>query len=168
MSRKIPYIVENGVGEFMGKRDLKREIRQGDMNRWGWSARAVFKYALLQLPGVALIVLLLIMVRRWVDIPAWSFWGIIALWVAKDVVLFPFVWRAYEWGRPEDANPMIGTRGIAKDDLSPSGHVTVRGELWHAEVMGGAQPIDKGEVVRVRGVRGLTLIVEHENRGDRP
>ena len=133
------------------------------MNRRGWSARVVVRYALLQVAEVALLVLALIVVQRWVDLPAWFGWGLVALWVAKDVILFPFVWRAYDWDRPGATNSMVGTQGIAEERLAPSGYVRVRGELWQAEVMGDGPPLDRGEAVRVRGICGLTLLIEPDN-----
>lgn len=130
------------------------------MKSRAWSARVLLKYSLLQLPGVALLLVILVFVQRWVDIPPWAQWCIVGLWVAKDVILFPFVWRSYAWGRPEDKNPMLGAQAVAKDRLAPSGYVQVRGEIWWAEVVKGSPPVDQGEMVRVRDVRGLTLIVE--------
>ncbi|NVM27021.1 MAG: hypothetical protein HWN70_14040, partial [Desulfobacterales bacterium] len=56
------------------------------MNGRGWSARVVVRYALLQVPALALLVVLLIAVQRWVDLPAWFRGGRVALWVAKDVI----------------------------------------------------------------------------------
>ncbi len=129
-----------------------------------WSGRVVLRYALLQVPGVVLLILIFILVRRWIDIPPWLFWVILALWVAKDVILFPFVWRAYDWGSSTDGNSMAGERGIAKDRLAPSGYVQVRGELWKAEVMEGDPPIERGEAVKVRGIRGLTLLVKPHDK----
>ncbi|MEE9613018.1 MAG: NfeD family protein [Desulfatiglandales bacterium] len=129
-----------------------------------WSGRVVLRYALLQVPGVVLLILIFILARRWIDISPWLFWVILALWVTKDVILFPFVWRAYDWDRPKEGNSMVGERGIAKDRLSPSGYVQVRGELWKVEVMEGGHPIERGEVVRVRGIRGLTLLVKPDDK----
>lgn len=136
---------------------------QRGMNERSWSTRVVVRYALLQVPAAVLLVLILILVRRWVEIPAWSVWGLVALWVAKDVALFPFVWRSYTRDRPGESNSMVGVRGIAKDRLDPSGYVRVRGELWQAEVMRGGPPISSGEGVKVRGTRGLTLLVQPDN-----
>ena len=133
------------------------------MNNRRSSARILVRYTLLQLPGLALLILILILVQQWVDLPVWIVWGSIVVWVAKDAILYPFVWRAYDQDRPQGANTMVGVRGIAKDRLAPSGYVHIRGELWNAEVMEGNPPIEKGEDVRVRGVRGLTLIVEPGN-----
>ncbi len=128
------------------------------------SGRILLKYTLLQLPGIAILVLFLMLVRQWVEIPSWLMWGLVGLWVAKDVLLYPFVWRSYDWGYREEDNPMIGLRGIAKDRLDPSGYVLVRGELWKARVNKDGLTIEKGENVLVRGVRRLSLLVEPEDK----
>lgn len=120
--------------------------------------RAARKYLILQLPGVVLLVIALILIRRWVDLPAWLFWGLIVMWVGKDVVMFPFVRKAYE--PQDDANPMIGSLGVVEKRLSPSGFVRIRGELWKAHVPDGSMPIDRGETIRVSAIEGMTLVVE--------
>ena len=130
------------------------------MTQQRWTTRTVIKYVLLQLPGLALLIATLILARRWVDVPAWLFWGIIAIWMAKDAVLFPLTWRAYDSSRTTHVHSMIGERGTAKDTLSPEGYVWVRGALWKAEVAEGCPPIQDGEEIRVGGTRGLTLLVE--------
>jgi membrane protein implicated in regulation of membrane protease activity len=133
------------------------------LKKRGWSGLILVRYALLQLPAIALLVLALIFVQRWVTIPAWVFWGSITLWIAKDVILFPFVWRAYDWNHSGSENSLVGKTGIVQDRLTPSGYIRVRGELWQAEVVGGSPPIDKEEKVRVQGMRGLTLLVQPDN-----
>lgn len=139
------------------------------MKKQKWSTPILVRYWLLQLPGLALLVFILIFVKRWVDLPAWIFWGSVAIWVVKDAILYPFVWRAYDWDRPEGANSMVGARGIAKERLAPSGYVQVRGELWKAELMEGSPAIEEGEGVRVEETRGLTLLVQpsQEESGNR-
>ena len=129
------------------------------MNKKKWSSRILIRYWLLQLPALALLVLILIFAQRWVDLPAWIFWGALAIWVVKDAVLYPFVWRAYDWDRSDDSNAMVGARGTAKEPLTPSGYVQVRGELWKAELADGCQPVEEGDLVQVQKIRGLTLIV---------
>ena len=133
------------------------------MSKRGGSARVVVRYALLQLPGAILLVLFLVLVRRWFDIPSWLVWGFVALWVTKDVILFSFVWRSYDRDWPGDKNRMLGAHGIARDRLAPSGYILVHGELWQAEVTEGIAPIERGEGMFVRGTRGLTLIVQPED-----
>jgi membrane protein implicated in regulation of membrane protease activity len=60
---------------------------------------------------------------------------------------------------------MIGRRGIAEEQLSPTGYIRVKDELWKAEVIGG-RAAEKGETVRTHGIRGLILLVEHEGDGN--
>jgi len=124
------------------------------------SRRVVIKYTLLQLPALVFLALILYLIRLWVQMPAWLIWGMVGLWVVKDVILFPFVWRSYDQDRLGDANSMVGLHGVAKDRLAPSGYVEVHGEMWQAEVMEGAPPVQSRESIRVRGIRGLTLIVQ--------
>jgi membrane protein implicated in regulation of membrane protease activity len=111
---------------------------------------------LLQLPGLLALIFLLKLIQRWFAIPEWLFWTSIAIWVVKDAILFPFVWRAYYSGRPEDEK-MRGARGIAKERLAPSGYVFVRGELWKAVLMKGSPPIEEGEGVLVHAKEGSHL-----------
>jgi membrane protein implicated in regulation of membrane protease activity len=136
------------------------------MNRQAWSARIILRYVLYQLPALVILIIILIFVRRWVDLPAWLAWSIVALWVAKDVVLYPFTWHAYDRSRPRsDLTRMLGAKGIAEDRLAPSGFVRVRGELWQAEIEAGRPPVERGEAVRIRDIQGLKLLVEPEDQG---
>ena len=149
----------------MGERaiiSLRRKYTkfQSAMNKKKWSSRILLRYWLLQLPALALLVLILMFAQRWVDLPAWIFWGSLAVWVVKDAVLYPFVWRAYDWERSEGSNSMVGAKGIAKERLAPSGYVQVRGELWKAELAEGYPSVQEKDPVLVREIRGLTLIVE--------
>ena len=134
------------------------------MDRRACSSRIVVRYTLLQLPAIVLLILMLIFVQRWVSLPAWFIWGLIAFWIAKDVVLFPLTWHAYDRSHKGYANSMIGLQGIAENTLAPSGYIHVRGELWQAEVAQNSGPIEKGESVRIYGNRGLTLLVHHDNK----
>lgn len=95
------------------------------------------------------------------SIYSWVVWGFIIIWVVKDAILFPFVRRAYDWDRPQGANSMVAARGIAKERLTPSGYVQIRGELWKAALMEGSSPLEKGERVRDEGAFGLRLAVVH-------
>lgn len=128
--------------------------------RQDWAARLVLRYTFLQIPALALIVISLIVIQQWVELPAWFTWGLIIIWIIKDVALFPLTWRAYDWDHAGEANSMIGRQGIVQEQLSPIGSVRVHGELWRARQIEEGPPIDKGEVVQVREIRGLTLFVE--------
>lgn len=130
------------------------------MERKGWSARVVLRYAILQIPFTALVIAVLLLVRKWVDLPTWFIYGLVAFLVIKDIAMFPLVWRAYDPDHPTLTNTMEGARGIAINDLHPSGHVEIGAERWRAEVIEGSPPIRRGQRVRVHGIRGLTLLVQ--------
>jgi membrane-bound serine protease (ClpP class) len=55
------------------------------------------------------------------------------------------------------ADALVGNIGTAQEQLTPRGQILVHGELWFAE---SATPVAAGEHVRVRSVRGMTLLVE--------
>ena len=136
--------------------------REPQSNKPQWTPKILLRYALLQLPSQALVVLALVVVRRWLELPPWFFWTCIACWILKDVILFPLVWRAYDWDSAARRDTMVGLRGTAVEQIAPSGYVRVRGELWRAEAVGDRLPIQAGELVTVRGSRGLTLLVATE------
>ena len=118
------------------------------------------RYILLNIPGLAAVILILIIIQHWVVLPLWLFWGFIGFWVVKDAALFPFVWRAYDWEGPGRSRSMIGERGIAKERLAPAGYVQVRGELWRAVKIDDGPPIEMGQSVKIVKMDGLTLFVE--------
>ncbi len=118
------------------------------------------RYILLNIPGLAAVILILIIIQHWVVLPVWLFWSIIVFWVVKDALLFPFVWRAYDWERPGQSRSMVGERGIAKERLAPAGYVQVHGELWRAVVIDDGPAIEMGQSVKIVKMDGLTLFVE--------
>ncbi len=130
------------------------------MSHRRWSPPTLAKYALFQLPGIAVLTVLLLMLQKWLDLADWMVWGLVGLWVSKDAAIYPFVWEAYEFRPAEDENPMIGETAVAKEPIAPSGYVHVRGELWRAELTQGSPPVDKGQRVTIRAVHGLVLLVE--------
>ena len=130
-----------------------------------WSFKVIVRYSLLQLPEIVLVICLLFFIRRWVELPLWLICFISLVWVVKDIILFFFTWRAYDWDQKET---MIGMNGIVLDRLDPTGYIMVRGEKWRAKVMGMKTPIEKGQKVQVRGRQGLTLHIKpvYEQKGD--
>ncbi|ABF41530.1 Nodulation efficiency protein NfeD [Candidatus Koribacter versatilis Ellin345] len=52
---------------------------------------------------------------------------------------------------------LLGQTGVARSPLSPTGKVTVMGEIWDAASL---VPVAAGEPVVIRGIDGLTLRVE--------
>ena len=129
-----------------------------------WARPVVLRYWLFQVPGTALLAIVLLVLRGWLNIPLWLIGVIIGLSIIKDVLLFPLVRHAYD---VSDAGPaLIGDSGKAVEPLSPRGYVRVQGELWRAELVQGTRPIATGGTVRVRGIRGMTLLVEPEEKGN--
>ena len=121
--------------------------------------RIYWRYLLLMIPGVVILVLVLMIVENWVAMPAWLFWSVIFLWLAKEIIIFPFVWHAHDPNRPGLSRTMIGARGTVKERLDPAGYIQVAGELWKAEHLDIAQPVEKEERVRVVKMEGLKLFV---------
>ena len=126
-----------------------------------------FRYILLNIPEFAAMILIVIVIQYWVVIPVWLLWSIIGFWIVKDVVLFPFIWRAYDWDRAGKSRSMIGERGVAKGKLAPAGYIQIHGELWRAEKIGEGPPIEEEQPVRVKKMEGLTLFVVPDSTEDR-
>jgi membrane protein implicated in regulation of membrane protease activity len=124
--------------------------------RW-W---VIGKYTLFQVPELLAVAVLAWYARGWVGLPDWAAAGVVALWIAKDVALFPFLRRAYEPTSRGGVLDLVGAVGRAESALASAGWVRVGAELWQAELAEGATPLEAGARVRVRAVRGLTLLVE--------
>ena len=122
--------------------------------------KVVIRYLLLNIPGVALLVAILFLVRSRIHLPGWFIALVTGIWVIKDVVLFPLVWRSYDWDNPGISVDMVGLTGIVKEPLSPVGRVQIKGELWKAEIIGSdREDIERGARVRVVERSGLVLYV---------
>jgi membrane protein implicated in regulation of membrane protease activity len=128
------------------------------------SARVVLKYSLFQLPSLCVFILALLFLRRWMDIPSWVILLLAAVWAGKDAVMYPRVWRAYDDSSRDHMLSLVGRPGTAKERLSPSGYVSVNGELWKAEAEQRGDLIEKGAGIRVTGLRGMKLIVKADGR----
>jgi len=122
--------------------------------------RVVLRYVLMNLPGTAALVLVLGLTRHWLGIPAWLAVLIVCLWVVKEIVVFPFVWKSYDTDRPGISGVLTGAQGVVLEPLAPRGRVQVKGENWKAECAGGQNILEKGARVRVVSREGLTLYVE--------
>ena len=127
------------------------------------SFRVVLKYALLNLPGLMLGLGILMFLQKWLELPHWALWVIGALWILKETLIFPFMWRSYDSGSGRNTYQMLGMPGIVEKRLAPSGYIRIRGELWQAETGKNDSPAEVGETVMVRDRRGLTLVVERSD-----
>jgi membrane-bound serine protease (ClpP class) len=87
-------------------------------------------------------------------------WGIAAVVVGGALDLVEtglFLWWSKRRRATVGAEALVGKVGVASTDLWPEGQVKVAGEIWRARCAGGC---DTGTRVVVRGLDGLTLIVE--------
>jgi membrane protein implicated in regulation of membrane protease activity len=117
------------------------------------------KYAFFQVPGWVGAAIVLMVLVEWFHLPPWMALGLFALWVIKDIALYPIVRTAYESDVKTGVEQLVGEKGVAQDRLDPRGMVRVRGELWRAEAEPEGQRIEPNTKIRVTAARGLTLIV---------
>lgn len=133
------------------------------MVKRGWSRHAVGKYTALQVPAAVLAGIVLWMLWRYDLLPAWLAWSLFCLWIAKDVVLFFYLWPAYEPGGDAGVFSPVGLSGIAVGDMHEENlRVRVRGEIWRARPEPGRGSIRSGQSVLVVDRQGLLLIVRPE------
>jgi len=123
------------------------------------AGRPLLRYTLFQIPGLAGLAVLLVLSVRFLGLSEMLAYLVFGLWLIKDVALYPFVRIAYGAGGSGGTEDLIGSVGVAKSDLSPRGYVQIGAESWQAETSA-QQPIRQGASVRVRAVRGLTVLVE--------
>lgn len=122
--------------------------------------RLALRYLLLNLPGTLAFALVLGAAHHWLGMPKWLFILVVCLWILKELVVFPFVWKSYDPSRPGVSGVLVGARGVVVEPLKPTGRVRVSGENWKAERVNGQGILAKGTHVRVVGRDGLTLFVE--------
>ena len=130
------------------------------------SFKIVLKYAMLQIPSLIFLILVIIILRQWFDIQTYLAVGFIGLWVAKDIILFPFLWKYYDADQLSDRFAMVNSTGLAISRLEPEGYVQIRGERWLARTAETEKPIERGKYIRVKNIEGLKLIVEPLREGN--
>ncbi len=121
--------------------------------------RVLIKYILLQIPSLLILLIVLYLLQKSFNISAAAILIIVLLWIIKDLIMFPFVWRSYDTNPHRTVHSMVGKKGIARERLDPSGYVLIGNELWNAEVAEGYTTIEEGNPVTVIDIAGLTLIV---------
>jgi membrane-bound ClpP family serine protease len=122
--------------------------------------RTLFRYTLFQIPGVVLVGALLTFAVQFEWLGRLGAIVLCALWLLKDVALYPLLRDAYEGSDgASDAMRWRGRQGRAREDLDPAGYVMVSGELWRAEAIESDAPIRAGERISVEEVSGSTLRV---------
>jgi membrane protein implicated in regulation of membrane protease activity len=94
--------------------------------------------------------------------------GLVAIVVAKDLLMYPWMRVAYSPTRLHGPESLVARLAQVEFALDPAGHVRVGPELWRARCEPFDGPIERGEVVIVREVRGLELVVDRSRDGDTP
>jgi membrane protein implicated in regulation of membrane protease activity len=122
------------------------------------------RYLLAQAPGWILVALVVFLGVAALDLPRWVAGLALALFVAKDLALYPTMRVIF---RPADDRGLLGATGRAVEPLAPTGYVLVQGERWRATLRGGGA-LEAGAAVRVVGAQGLTLLVEPAEGGVGP
>lgn len=116
------------------------------------------KYLLFQIPGWIITAIALLMLLHWKFIPKWLAVLCFVAWLLKDLLLYPFLRRAYEPGVTGSAR-LVGSRGVAEGDLAPTGYIRVRGELWRAVVSPADNVIRSGTEVEVVSADRMEVFV---------
>lgn len=127
-----------------------------------FSSKVIVKYALIHVAELVAVVCALLLARHFLGIAMWLFATILALWILKDAVLFPRVWRAYAVHDNRPTSKLVGLEATVLRSLDPVGYVRVVGELWRAEIKDPSHPASRGDKTRVVDIRGMTLIVERQ------
>ena len=87
-------------------------------------------------------------------------WNIVSIVVGVFAEVGEVIWGrrlARRWRPKTGAEAMIGMHAEVVSPMRPTGQVRVSGELWEARSVAEA---DIGDTVVVRGMEGLTLVVE--------
>jgi membrane protein implicated in regulation of membrane protease activity len=128
----------------------------------------MLRYAAFQLPELAIVGCVLLVVRQWDWLSTGTAGLIFALWIAKDVVMFPITRSAYLPGDGGSSREILGAVGVAHDGLTEDAYVRIGPELWRARRVSGSPPITPGQRVRVVELDGFTVLVEsHQGEGGR-
>lgn len=118
------------------------------------------RYLLFQLPGWTIAGVLLAATAQNGWLPAWVAFALGAVLVAKDLIFYPRLRRAYEPGPTHGGTELLGALAKVESPLSPSGTVRIGAERWRARLLDASARAAKGDQVRVLEIDQLTLVVE--------
>jgi membrane protein implicated in regulation of membrane protease activity len=90
-------------------------------------------------------------------------WGVVAIGCAAAFEITQTFW-SIRWSQRRHAQvgaeSLVGVEARIVERCSPYGKAAIRGEIWNARCEGGAEI---GETAIVRGLQGLTLLVERKD-----
>ncbi len=119
------------------------------------------RYFLFQIPSLTIVSIISYFVYLYFELPVWIAALMVVLWIVKDIIMFPFVWKSYSL-ESEHNSKLVGKTGITLTDLDPKGSVRVNGEIWRAINME-KQKIAKGKQILVKAINGMELQVKSYN-----
>ena len=122
--------------------------------------REHWRYLLLQLPELALVMSVLALVYEWDWLSRTTLALVFAVWIAKEIAMFFLVRKALAPREGGSTHDPLGEVGVAHEGLEDEAYVRIGHELWRARLAPGGSPIPPGELIRVVGLEGLTVLVE--------
>ena len=125
------------------------------------SKSVLWRYLLFQVPGILFVGVIAYYLVRFEIISQQTAWLALAVWVAKDAAMYPFVWKAYIAGLAHNRSGHLGKRVLVVESLDPKGQVKVEGTIWHAQHRQNT-PVPRGQMVKVVAEEGLILLVESD------
>ena len=122
--------------------------------------RVFARYMMFQAAGWGLAALILgaCVHRDWISV--WLAVALLTILLLKDLVLFPYVRKAYEPSATHGGEALLGAVACVERSLTPEGWIRVGAERWRARVRGSQRDLQPGEYVEVREIDNLVLIVE--------
>jgi membrane protein implicated in regulation of membrane protease activity len=91
--------------------------------------------------------------------------GLVAIVVAKDALMYRWMRVAYLPATLHGPESLLARPVRVERTLEPVGRVRVGPEVWRARCETASDPIEAGEWVVVREVRGLELVVDRAPEG---
>lgn len=85
---------------------------------------------------------------------------VLTAWIVKEIAMFFVVREAHAPREGGSTHDPLGEVGIAHEGLEDEAYVRLGHELWRARRAPGAPPIPPGQLIRVVGLEGLTVLVE--------
>jgi membrane protein implicated in regulation of membrane protease activity len=122
--------------------------------------RVFGRYLLFQAASWALGALVLggLVYGEWM--PVWVAGLLLATLLLKDLVMFPFVRKAYEPSASHGGESLLGAIARVEQSLTPEGWIRVGPESWRARAIDGSSDLRPGDYVEVREIDDLVLLVE--------
>lgn len=121
--------------------------------------KIIIRYSLFQIPSLLIVTLLVFTVNHWYILDNTIIVMIILFWILKDILIFPFVWKAYSHKDRDKSKTILNQHGVAVDTINPKGFVKINGEIWQAELVEPNDPINQGQPIEVVEIDGLKLKV---------